>query len=222
MTGKRKLGRYGILGAAALAAAVTLAPQTARAEGPATPAGKGIAGGIMLGAEVVMIPIAIGGVEPWWPYLLGGVLGGAAGGVGGWGVEQTGSTEASVYMLAGGMALVIPTIVGVLNVTAYNTEEDTGDEETGEGETPATDAAPDVGTPPTAPGAAPGAPVGQPATSRRHRSRMPLGLVGVDERGIRPGVPAVELLQLYSDVEVAKYGVTQGTELRVPVVTGSF
>ena len=63
MSSIRKLGWVGSLGLAAMAASVTLAPSLARADGPASPTGKGIAGGILLGAEVVMIPIAIGGIE---------------------------------------------------------------------------------------------------------------------------------------------------------------
>lgn len=212
MSGKRRLGWYGSLGVGALAAALTFAPRTARAEGPAEPTGKGIAGGILLGAEVIMIPIAIGGVEEWWPYLLGGVLGGAGGGVGGYFVEQTGSTEAAVYMLAGGMALVIPTIVGVLNVTAYNDEEELeSEQEEGTGDEGSSE-------PPAASG--PAAPA--PATSRRHRAPIPVGLVALDEHGLRAGIPAVQVLPLYSDVEVAKYGVTQGTEVRLPVMSGTF
>ena len=56
----------------------------------------------------------------------------------------------------------------------------------------------------------------------RHRRSMPLALVGVDARGIRPGVPAIGLQPLYSETEIAQFGVKQGTEVRVPVVSGTF
>ena len=242
MSSIRKLGWVGSLGLATMAALVSLAPSVARADGPASPTGKGIAGGILLGAEVVMIPIAIGGIEDAWPYPVFGALGAAGGGIGGYFVEQTGSAEASVYMLAGGMALVIPTVVAVLNVTLYGTEDN--EEDSGSsGETTTTpieggaakpaaapahapSKAPAV-APPAEPGGAPPAvtpapPVQPTAMRHRHRRSMPLALVGVDARGIRPGVPAIGLQPLYSETEIAQFGVKQGTEVRVPVVSGTF
>src|SRR5438270_12712780 len=103
-----------IFAALGLAAALSWPAQAhAQATGgsPVTPTGKGIAGGILLGAEIVMIPEGAAGVDKWWAYLLGGVLGGAAGGVGGYFVETkvkaadgTAIAEPSLYMLAGGMA----------------------------------------------------------------------------------------------------------------------
>ena len=241
MSSIRKFGLVGSLGLAAIAACVALAPKVARADGPATPTGKGIAGGILLGAEVVMIPIAIGGIEDAWPYPVFGALGAAGGGVGGYFVEQTGSAEASVYMLAGGMALVIPTVVAVLNVTLYGTEdneEDTGSDETTttpiEGGAPKPGVAPEhapahgpAAAPPAAPSgappaASPAAPSQPTAMRHHHRRAMPLALVGVDSRGIRPGIPAIGLQPLYSETEIAQFGVKQGTEVRVPVLTGTF
>ena len=183
------------LGLLTVAASLTFAPGVVRADGPVTPTGKGIAGGILLGAEVVMIPIAIGGVEDAWPYPVFGALGAAGGAVGGYFVEQTGVAEPAVYMLAGGLALVIPTLVTVLNATVYGRGDD--------GEQPDSDETTTITT----------------TTSAR---RVPLALVGIGARGARPGVPAVELHPLYSDTEIAQYGVAQGTEVRVPVLSGSF
>src|SRR5262245_53223895 len=97
---------------AALAGVATFAAENeARASGPVSPTGKGIVGGALLGAEVVDLTMGIIGVEKGWPYFVFGALGAAGGGIGGYFVEQNAPTEASLYMLAGGMALVIPTLV---------------------------------------------------------------------------------------------------------------
>ena len=224
MSALRKLGWARSLGLAAIATLVALAPSAARADGPATPTGKGIAGGILLGAEVVMIPIAIGGISDAWPYPVFGALGAGAGAVGGWGVEQSGSTAASVYMLAGGMALVIPTLVAVLNVTVYNTEDEEEEPSAEGGGSDVLQVTPPSGQPeaaPVTPAPAKPGPAEAPKTSRSKR-HIPLAIVGVDKRGLRPGIPAVELYQLYSETEIAQYGLQQGTEVRVPVVRGTF
>jgi hypothetical protein len=228
MSALRKLGWARSLGLAAIATLVALAPSAARAEGPATPTGKGIAGGILLGAEVVMIPIAIGGISDAWPYPVFGALGAGAGAVGGWGVEQSGSTAASVYMLAGGMALVIPTLVAVLNVTVYNTEDEEEEPSAEGGGSDVVQVTPPSAQPGATPGAAPATPTPAtpgpaeaPKTSRSKR-HIPLAIVGVDKRGVRPGIPAVELYQLYNETEIAQFGVQQGTEVRVPVVRATF
>ena len=119
-------------------------------------------------------------------------------------------------------------------MTVYNTEDagDEGDEggaSTTTVEAPSSTAAPGS-QPAPAPAATPGgappatgpaAPT-SPTASRRHRRSMPLAFVGVDSHGVRPGVPAVAIYPLYDEAELAKYGATQGTEVRVPVVSGSF
>ncbi|MBI4704362.1 MAG: hypothetical protein HY744_24930, partial [Deltaproteobacteria bacterium] len=157
---KRRI--LGILCSAAVAAAVGTASGQAHAQQqPAagaktvSPTGKGIAGGALLGAEVVMLTEGIIGIESVWPYPVFGVLGAAGGGVGGYFVEQADpagmSAEASLYMLAGGMALVIPTIVVMLNATAYSFEEEEGVDKSGQ-------QPPGAALPGGVPGGAPGAP----------------------------------------------------------------
>mgnify|MGYP001827447027 CR=1 FL=1 len=192
--------------ATAVAASMALGASTARAEGPATPDGKGIAGGILLGAEIVMLTEAIIGIDEVWPYPVFGAVGAGAGAVGGWGVEQTGSAEASLYLLAGGMALVVPTLVAVLNATAYDPDTDEGLDE----------------------GVQPEQEDGEPAvegdvelTTDAGR-RIPPAVLGVDARGVALGVPAVEFRPLYTPEELAKFGVAQATEVRVPVLVGAF
>jgi hypothetical protein len=180
------------------------------------PDGKGIAGGILLGAEVVMIPIAIGGIEEAWPYPVFGALGAVGGGIGGYFVETTGSAEASIYMLAGGMALIIPTVVAVLNVTVYGTDESGDEEGEDEVESPAA-ASPDGAAPAELPASSPAA-----ARLPRNRRSVHLSLVGVDDRGVAMGIPSVTLAPTYSPFEVAAYGAEQGTDVRFSLVGGTF
>ena len=102
-------------------AGVTLMPIAAHAAGveETSPTGKGIAGGALLGAELVLVTEAAFDVEPAWAYIVGGLAGGAAGGVGGYFVEQQDSPRASMLLLAGGLVFAIPTVVAVLSATAY-------------------------------------------------------------------------------------------------------
>jgi hypothetical protein len=248
----------GWLAAAALGAGALVAPQTARAdvtvaEGthPVTAKGKGIAGGILLGAEIVMIPVGAAGVDKWYAYLIGGLLGGAAGGVGGYFVETKATVaEPSLYMLAGGLALVIPTVVVTMNATSYKPEVEEGETASDQTEENAPEVSPDgepagpgVGPQPMPPGttppvgpaapgpATPGAPTPQShlrKKAKKHHARayIPPSPLGFDFSGrgvaVRPGMLAPEVKALYSAKEIAQFGVTQGTEVAFPVLSGRF
>jgi hypothetical protein len=103
---------------------------------------------------------------------------------------------------------VIPTLVVVLNATAYDPEEDeegvTPDED---GETPGVEGEVEVDT------------------GRRH-PRPTLGLLGIDatrrQTRVTLGVPAVEVRPVYSAHDLVQYGQEQETEVRIPIVRGSF
>ena len=97
---------------------LTLAPLAAHAEDVST-TGKGVVGGTLIGAEVVLATEAAFKVQPTWAYVVGGLGGAAAGGVGGYFIEQSASAKTTMLILAGGMALAIPTTVAVLSATAY-------------------------------------------------------------------------------------------------------
>jgi len=106
---------------AALAAGTVLvgAPSPARAD-DVPPTGKGVVGGAFLGAEVVVFVEAIAGVRSGTAYLVGAGAGAVAGGVGGYFVEQAVSDgRVPAYMLAGGLALIIPALVVTLDQTRY-------------------------------------------------------------------------------------------------------
>lgn len=87
---------------------------------PVTAEGKGTVGGLLLGAETILLAEAAIGVRPAWAYLVGGVVGAAGGAAAGYHAERQASPRVNVYLLAGGMALVIPTTIAVLSRTAYH------------------------------------------------------------------------------------------------------
>lgn len=221
------LGRHekklGAVAAAAVAFAMALAgnPSEARADGPVTATGKGIVGGALLGGEVVCITMGAVGVNRGWPYFVFGGLGAVGGGIGGYFVEQASTPEPSLYMLAGGMALVIPTLVISLNATAYKPPETDQVQNEPANNKPVLDAP------------APGPPAAAPVTSRdvkkpaRVASRpvmphIPLSVLDIYKGNLALGIPALELRPLYSSAEMWKYGVSQGSEVRLPLFQTMF
>jgi hypothetical protein len=95
------------------------APATAHAD-TVQPTAKGIVGGALLGSEIVVFVEAIAGVRSGTAYVLGAGAGAVAGGVGGYFVEQAVSDgRVPAYMLAGGLALIIPALVVTLDQTRY-------------------------------------------------------------------------------------------------------
>jgi len=201
--------------------------------------GKGITGGALLGGELVVTVEAIAGVKPAWGYLVGGGLGAIAGGVGGYFVEQTSDPKPSYYMLAAGMALIIPATVAVLQSTSYKPPPEYQEDRPGKAATPTAEpgapatapapvpGAPAAATPPEAPGSAPAAPpppAPGPGTRAPSPSRPPIAMSLVDLYGgtWRLGVPAVEVRPMYSSIEVKKYGVEQRTEVRLPIFQATF
>lgn len=200
---------------------------------------KGIVGGAFLGAEVVMMPMGIAGLKPWWPYVVFGSVGAVGGAVGGWAVEQADPpAEAPLYMLAGGLALVIPTLVLTLNATTRDDfEEAEGTTVVNPDGSTAPPPPPDgAQPPPPGDGAAP--PAGEGGTTiqiqskrkkPRKTARAPqsfalfnLTNVTSGRTTVEMGVPAIEVRPMYSNDEIAKFGVQQTNEVRVPVVSTSF
>jgi hypothetical protein len=118
-----------LLVGAALLAAVFLFSAVASAQAPTTPTepveatGVGISGGIMAGAEIVLILEAIIDVEPVWAWWVFPILGAAGGGVGGYFLENA-SAGGAVAMLVTGIALLIPTAVAISVARAYDPEDE--------------------------------------------------------------------------------------------------
>jgi hypothetical protein len=234
-------------------ATLTLAPLAAHATGVSevSTTGKGAVGGALLGAEIVLVSEAAFKVQPTWAYVVGGVGGGIAGGVGGYFIERNASPRTTMFLLAGGMALAIPTTVAILSATAYEPpasyvqDKAPADEPVAEppaaapAPLPATTAPPAVTPPVTPPPAAPTpAAVPAPTGAARHHHRhagalaqrlppldyhlSPPALIGISAQALTLGIPAVELRDVYSRTELAMFGVSQGTEVRVPVLNFLF
>lgn len=202
---------------ACAAALVLSSTGTARAEEPGiSPTGKGITGGALLGGEVVMAVEAAAGVQNKWMYLAGGLGGAAVGGVGGYFVEGMDSPKPSYYLLAAGMALVIPTTVAVLQATSYKPPPDYQEDNPGYDTTPLPEAAPE-GTTVTPPSGATA-----PATTSAAPRPISTSLVALNPGELRLSVPAIAVLPMYSPSEVATYGVEQKAEVRVPVFEATF
>lgn len=213
-------------GALCVAASVTFLPQVAHAQQDTTnadekvsPTAKGVVGGAFLGAEVVMIPMAIAGVKPIWPYLVFGAVGAAGGGIGGYFVEQNvGDGRIPLYMLAGGLALVLPTVVLTLNATRYRAA-DNYRENSAPGNSPPADPGSPNGAPvkPSQPAAAPPAQQGAEAAPPLAGS-----LVAVRQGGVQIGMPIPEVKPVFTARQRAEFGVKQETQVQLPVVHVTF
>jgi hypothetical protein len=217
----RKTHPAAVLATAAIAAgAAFVGPSRDARADDVSPTGKGIVGGGLLGAEFVTMVEGIAGVRPGWAYAVGAIVGAGGGAVGGYFVEQ-GSPDgkAPMYMLAGGLALIIPAVVISLNATRYMPEEGTSEDQapTGPAAEPGVPggsvggSAP-AATPPPAP--APAGPIPPPTA--------PQSMLDFSPGMLRIGVPAPEVRPVFTVAEQRQYGMSAQTELRLPVVHVAF
>lgn len=233
----------GVFGAVSLGSPREAQAQTVIAT---SPTGPGIAGCALLGGEAVMLIEAAAGARPTWAYLVGGGLGAIAGGVGGYFLQQaaTGDTTLtglSIGTLVVGLGLAIPTTIAVIGATAYSPERDQPaednapasgplDESAGAPAAPAsTTPAPATTTPAPATGATSGATSDLLPTTRRRSPQMvarpafrPTGLLDVGPTGLSLAVPAINVGTNISVQEVRQYGLTAVSELRIPLLSGTF
>jgi hypothetical protein len=233
---------------AALAAGAILAvPGTAEAE-EVTPTAKGIVGGAFLGGELVVFGEALFGVRSTAAYLIGAGAGAAAGGVGGYFIEQAvDDGRIPAYMLAGGLALMIPAIVVALDATRYMPTEGAREDKPvtppsdpgkpggssvvgAEPSTPpATVPGPGSATTPTTPTPSPtpeptAAPTPGGGGGGTQAPRAPqASLFNLREGAFYMGVPVPEVRPVLGTTERARMGAdNRGSEVRFPVVRVSF
>ena len=204
--------------AAILGATVVAAPlRDARAD-EVSSTGKGITGGALLGAEVPVMIESIAGVHSGWVFFITAVVGAGGGGLGGYEVEK-GSSDgmAPMYMLAGGLALVIPAVVLTLNATRYQPEEGATEDRTpGPAAEPG---APGGSSITSTPGAAPTPPPPPPPAP----APAPQSLLDLHQGALRLGVPVVAVKPAFSVTEAKAYGLRDNpTELRLPVLHIAF
>jgi hypothetical protein len=217
--------------ASILCAAQLLAYAPAARADEVSPTGKGIAGGALLGAEAVVITESLIGVKPTWAYLVGGGVGAVAGGVGGYFVEQSSSDgRVPVYMLAGGLALIIPGVVLTLNATRYVPSESASEDRA-----PTNSPPPDpgkvggsaVGTEPAKPASppaaepAPAAPAPAPAPAP---TPAPTSMFDYSKSNgtLRLGLPVPQVRQAFSMQERRQYGLAPLSEVRLQVMQVTF
>jgi hypothetical protein len=199
-TWRSKIGAWTVATALGVAT-LTGQPNEAAAEGPVVGTAKGIVGGALLGGELVALGMGVFGVSKGWPYLVFPPLAAVGGGIGGYFIEQSAPpAEVPLYMLAGGMALVIPTIIVTLNATIYKSPE----------------------TYPNEP--VQNQPAGEPPLPRTSRRpvHVPMSFMDMHEGRFALGVPAVEIRPVYTPEEMAKFGVAQAREVKIPVFQASF
>ncbi|MDP9034719.1 MAG: hypothetical protein M3O50_07905 [Myxococcota bacterium] len=225
----RSTPRPAVLATAALfGASALLAPLADARADNVSPTGKGITGGALLGAEVVTITESLAGVRSGWAYAVGAIAGAAGGGVGGYFVEH-GNTDgkAPTYMLAGGLALVIPAVVLVLNGTRYIPDDKASEDNTPQGGPAAEPGVPGAGVTTGVPAVNPpppaAAPSPTPAPPGTAPGTPPQSLFNVQERSFRVGMPIPEVRSVYSVAEERQYGITGSpTEVRLPMLHVTF
>ena len=183
--------------------------------------GKGILGLGIIGAEIgFMIPALIvsAGVrelDEWWAYVLFPVLGATGGAVAGYfALEEpnggVGFPEVAVAMFAVGMALIVPTFVGVLALTSYGPGPSDGG---GQGATGEEDA--------DAPGAAePEADESAQSSAVRRTLAGGPGLIRFDRSAVLLGVPMVHSRDSFTSEEREHMNLGQMADLNVPIVSG--
>jgi hypothetical protein len=255
-----------ILATALCAASFELAPARAEAQctmpsptcSQVTPDAKGMIGLGLIGLEIGFIVPALvqeaAGTNEWWPYLVFPALGAVGGIVGGYFMEQEtrSSPEIDVIFMAVGMALVVPTLVATLALTAYDPGQDAvsvgeqGGQEGGEdptfedettteavqvedtgdeggGDTGGGEAAP----PPAEEGGASEGGEGGSTSIRRRVQGLLAGGPGIlrfdgEHRQLLLGVPLVHRRPTFTAAETDALNLGPATDVNVPIVSATF
>ena len=213
-----------LVGATLAIASASFAPERAEAQVSAVQSlPKGTIGLGLMGVELGLIVPAMFGARDWWPYLVFPVLGGAGGAVGGYflDINTTTQPEISVAMMAIGMALLVPTIIGTLALTAYSppTESQQADEDMDyEAQGDSVEAVQEDSS------AAPAEESPQSQLERRVRELYAggPGLLRFHRGALLLTAPVLASLPTYTAEELERLHLQQGQDVIVPVVSASF
>ena len=215
-----------IVGATLALASTAATPERAEAQVSTVQAvPKGAIGLGLLGAELGLIVPAIFGARDWWPYLVFPVLGAGGGAVGGYfmdvEMQRSGTPEVSVAIMAIGIALLVPTIIGTLALTAYSppTEAQQADEDLEyqeQGEDSVEAVQDDASAAPA-----------DDAQSRLEQRVRALyaggpGLLRFHRGAVLLGVPMVASVPRFTTEELERLSIQQTTDVIVPVVSAQF
>jgi hypothetical protein len=227
-----------MLGAALAAGSMDVAPSRAEAQCAAGAMGcspvqalpKATVGLGLIGAELGLIIPAIAGVrDEWWPYLVFPVIGAAGGAVGGYFLDeamQSGNTpEVSVVIMAIGMALVVPAVIGTLALTAYSPPADSSgaDEDMDyEEQSDSVEAVQDD----TSAAPAEGEATSDPQASLQQRIHALYaggpGLLRFHQGQLLLAAPLVASVGTFTGEEIERLHLQQQTDVVLPLVSASF
>jgi hypothetical protein len=165
---------------------------------------KGIVGGALVGAEVVILTEAAIGVKPMWLYGVGAVVGAGGGGVAGYYLGGVSSPKPPSFVLAGGIALFIPTLIGLVTATQFQPDDSYQQQR-----------APDEDAP-EARRAAPEAPAARSAAAQAADRSEPRGA------SARLELPQIEVAQTFTPEEVSTHRVRQTPSFHLSLLRGVF
>ncbi len=165
---------------------------------------QGAVGLGLVGAELGFVIPAAAGLHELWAFIVFPVVGAAGGAVGGYfAFDNANRVEGGVAMLATGMALVIPSLVLTLVLTAYDPEDDGYVEE---------DDPPDVEA----------SEEEEQAARIRRLASAGSGILRLAEGELLLGAPAPSLMNEVLQGSGGALLAATTQELHVPLVSGSF
>jgi len=175
----------------------------------ATP--KGTIGLGLLGAEIGLMIPALAGLHKTWAFIVFPLIGAAGGAVGGYfAFDNADREELAIGALVLGMAMIVPTLVITLKLTAYDPEDEA-----------AVEATPD--DPASEDSEFEEAPAEEEARlEQRDRALAGAGLLHLSPRGLVLGMPALSVRQAFTQDEQRRFGVGQRAEMHMPLLTGTF
>ena len=95
---------------------------TAVKETEVTAKGVGVVGGILAGAETVLVVESIIRVKPLWPYIVIPIAGAVGGGIGGYKLEQK-TKGGAIALLITSMVGIIPTLIATSSARSFHPED---------------------------------------------------------------------------------------------------